>query len=52
MRSTQQLEACFERWVQDMQVQLPGDAVAVDGKPLRGSHDRSAARPALPRVSA
>ncbi len=35
-----------------MQGQLPGAAVAVAGKQLRGSHDRSAELPALHMVSA
>ncbi len=44
--------ACCARWVPDMQGQLPGAAVAVAGKQLRGSHDRSAELPALHMVSA
>ncbi len=43
--------ACFGDWVRACWPDRP-DLVAIDGKTLRGSHDRSAGRPALHLVSA
>jgi predicted transposase YbfD/YdcC len=43
--------ACFSAWVRTCWPDQP-DLVAIDGKTLRRSHDRSAAQPALHLVSA
>lgn len=43
--------ACFEDWVRACWPERP-DLVAIDGKTLRRSHDRSLGRPALHLVSA
>lgn len=36
----QQLQACFQEWVHQITSRVEGDVVAIDGKTLRGSHDR------------
>jgi hypothetical protein len=36
-----QLEACFVAWVQSLATTLQDGVVAVDGKAVRGSHDRA-----------
>lgn len=41
----------FTRWV-SQQEEVEGDIIAIDGKALRGSYDRAAARPALTVVNA
>ena len=45
-------EACFRAWVDSIRALLPGEVVAIDGKTLRRSHDRSAGLAALHLVSA
>jgi predicted transposase YbfD/YdcC len=45
-------EACFVRWVQDLQAATDGHIVAIDGKTLRGSFDRASGQAALHLVSA
>lgn len=42
----------FTRWVQDLPKSLKGKTVAVDGKTLRGSHDRTNSKSAIHMVSA
>jgi len=42
----------FTRWVQELSQSLQGKTVAIDGKTLRGSHDRAQGSPALHLVSA
>jgi len=42
----------FSRWVQELSQSLQGKTVAIDGKTLRGSHDRAQGRAALHLVSA
>ena len=42
----------FTRWVQELSQSLQGKTVAIDGKTLRGSHDRAQGRAALHLVSA
>jgi predicted transposase YbfD/YdcC len=49
---TDEFQACLGKWVEQLQLQLDGQTVAIDGKTLRGSHDRSAAQEALHVVSA
>lgn len=48
----QQLEACFERWVQVLVGELGVAVVAIDGKTLKGSYDRNRRQSALHLVSA
>jgi len=45
-------QQCFLAWVQAIVTQTAGEFVAVDGKTLRRSHDRSAGKAALHLVSA
>ena len=45
-------EGCFARWVGAVAAASGGQVVAIDGKVLRGSHDRGAGRAALDLVSA
>ncbi len=49
---TEEFQKCLSQWVQQLQLQLDGETVAIDGKTLRGSHDQSAAQGALHMVSA
>lgn len=49
---TDEFQQCLGRWVEQLQLQLEGQTVAIDGKTLRGSHDRSSAQEALHVVSA
>jgi predicted transposase YbfD/YdcC len=42
----------FTRWVQDLSESLKGKTVAIDGKTLRGSHDRANGKSAIHMVSA
>ena len=37
---TQQLQHCLSAWVEHLQFCLAGQTVAIDGKTLRGSHDK------------
>jgi predicted transposase YbfD/YdcC len=48
----QQLERCFEQWVQQLVGDLGIQVVAIDGKNLKGSYDRSAGSKSLHLVSA
>jgi len=48
----QQFEQGFGRWVEALAGRTGGQVVALDGKTLRGSHDRSAGQRALHMVSA
>ena len=45
-------EACFRAWVASICELIPGEVVAVDGKTLRRSHNRSKGLAALHMVSA
>jgi predicted transposase YbfD/YdcC len=49
---TEEFQQCLGRWVEHLQLQLAGETVAIDGKTLRGSHDRAAGRKALHVVNA
>jgi predicted transposase YbfD/YdcC len=49
---TEEFQQCLARWVEHLQLQLAGETVAIDGKTLRGSHDRSAGQGALHVVNA
>ena len=45
-------EACFLAWIQGIARRTVGEVIAIDGKTLRRSHDRSAGKAALDLVSA
>jgi predicted transposase YbfD/YdcC len=47
-----QFERSFTRWVAALEERTDGRVIALDGKTLRGSHDRAAGRPPLHLVSA
>lgn len=49
---TEEFQKCLGEWVQQLQLQLEGKTVSIDGKTLCGSHDRPAAKQALHIVSA
>ena len=49
---TEEFQKCLGKWVQQLQLQLEGKTVSIDGKTLCGSHDRPAAKQALHIVSA
>ena len=49
---TQQFQECLARWVEDLQLQLEGKTVAMDGKTVRGSHDNAAGQKPLHVVRA
>jgi predicted transposase YbfD/YdcC len=42
----------FTRWVQELSESIKGKTVAIDGKTLRGSHDKTNAKSAIHMVSA
>ncbi len=48
----EQFGVCFMNWVKSVAELTQGQVVAVDGKTLRGSHNRGQGRPALHLVSA
>ena len=47
-----QFERCFKEWVDVVNEVMEGQVVAIDGKTLRGSHDRLAGKSATHMVSA
>jgi predicted transposase YbfD/YdcC len=47
-----QFQACFLRWMQAVAEVLPAQAIALDGKTVRGSHDRANGKQAIHLVSA
>lgn len=52
MLDTFEFYAALHSWVNDISATLNGKTVAIDGKTLRGSHDRSHGRSSLHSVSA
>ena len=49
----EQFQSCFMGWTRDLVAQLaPGEVVAIDGKTVRRSYDRSRSRQAIHLVSA
>lgn len=48
----EQFQGCFVEWTQAVAALLPGEVVAIDGKTVRRSHDRSAGKQAIHLVSA
>ena len=49
---TKEFQECLGRWVEQLQFQLEGKTVAIDGKTARRSHDNSTGKSALHVVSA
>jgi predicted transposase YbfD/YdcC len=49
---TAEFQQCLSRWVEQLQLNLAGETVAIDGKTLRGSHNRAAGQEALHVVNA
>lgn len=47
-----QFERCFKEWVETVNEVVEGQVVAIDGKTVRGSHDRTAGKSAIHMVSA
>jgi len=47
-----QFEACFLAWIRTLQLVLPAQVIAVDGKTVRRSHDRGQGKAAIHLVSA
>jgi hypothetical protein len=43
---------CVMKWIQEINLPLKEQVISIDGKTLRGSHDRSEVRPALHVVNA
>ena len=52
MLDPEQFATCFSQWVASVSQLVQGEVVAIDGKTLRGCHDRSNGRGALHLVSA
>ncbi len=48
---TQQFRDCFLEWVQAVNVLTKGQVIAIDGKTLRRSHDKSLGKTAIHMVS-
>ena len=47
-----QFQQCFLRWVQSVNIITQGQIVAIDGKTVRGSHNRAAGKKAIHLVNA
>ena len=47
-----ELEKCFSNWMKSTNDLLPGEQIAIDGKTLRRSHDKSIKQKAIVMVSA
>lgn len=47
-----QFRTCFQQWMQAVTVVLPAQVIALDGKTVRGSHDRNIGKQAIHLVSA
>ena len=52
MLDSERFAACVTQWVQSVSQLAQGEVVAIDGKTLRGCHDRANGRGALHLVSA
>jgi len=48
----EQFERCFREWVDTVNEVMEGEVVAIDGKTVRGSHDRVTGKSAIHMVSA
>jgi len=49
---SQQFQSCFLNWIKSIEIKTDGEVVAIDGKTLCGSHDRSSNQSAIQMVSA
>lgn len=49
---TKEFQVCLGQWVEQLQFRLNGQTVAIDGKAIRRSHDKSLGKTALHVVSA
>ncbi|BAB77395.1 transposase (plasmid) [Nostoc sp. PCC 7120 = FACHB-418] len=49
---SQQFQSCFLNWIKSIKIRTDGEVVAIDGKTLCGSHDRSSNQSAIQMVSA
>jgi len=49
---SESLSACFIEWTQGIADRLPSEVVAIDGKTIRGSHDRNTGLAAIHMVNA
>lgn len=49
---SKQFQACFVRWMSTLCPSLAGEIVAMDGKTVRGAHDRRGGKSAIHMVSA
>ena len=47
-----QFAECFRNWTESLRKTISAEIVAIDGKTLRGSHDRAKGRPPIHMVSA
>lgn len=50
--SPSEFQCCFQSWIQTVATLTSGEVVAIDGKCLRRSHDRSSGKAAIHMVSA
>ena len=49
---TTEFQECLQKWGEHLQLQLEGKTVAIDGKTLRGSHDRTGGNSPLHVINA
>ncbi|MEH1988998.1 ISAs1 family transposase [Nostoc sp.] len=50
--NSQRFQECFLNWIKSIQIITDGEVVAIDGKTLCGSHDKSSEQSAIRMVSA
>ena len=50
--NTEEFSRCFSLWVNELGGQTPGELIAIDGKRMRGSYDKSDGKSALHIVTA
>jgi predicted transposase YbfD/YdcC len=49
---SEKFETCFLSWIESLQIDVINEIISIDGKTLRGSHDRSKGKKPLHLVSA
>ena len=49
---TAEFQECLQHWIEQLQLQLEGETVAIDGKTVRGSHDRTTGQDCLHVINA
>jgi len=52
MLNPKQFQSCFIAWMKDCHVATKGNVIAINGKTVRGSYDKSKKRGAIHMVSA